>query len=52
MTYPTDIEIAQQCEMKPITEIAKTAGIDEKYIEQYGRYIRMALIMKLLGVNV
>lgn len=38
MTYPTDIEIAQQCEMKPITEIAKTAGIDEKYIEQYGRY--------------
>ena len=38
MTYPTDIEIAQQCEMQPITEIAKTAGIDEKYIEQYGRY--------------
>ena len=38
MIYPTDIEIAQQCEMKPITEIAKTAGIDEKYIEQYGRY--------------
>ena len=38
MTYPTDIEIAQQCDMKPITEIAKTAGIDEKYIEQYGRY--------------
>ena len=38
MTYPTDIEIAQQCEMKPITEVAKTAGIDEKYIEQYGRY--------------
>ncbi len=24
--------------MKPIFEIAKTAGIDEKYIEQYGRY--------------
>lgn len=24
--------------MKPITEIAKNAGIDEKYIEQYGRY--------------
>ena len=24
--------------MKHITEIAKTAGIDEKYIEQYGRY--------------
>ena len=38
MAYLTDIEIAQQCEMKPITEIAKNAGIDEKYIEQYGRY--------------
>ena len=24
--------------LKPITEIAKRAGIDEKYIEQYGRY--------------
>lgn len=38
MTYLTDIEIAQQCEMKPITEIAKNAGIGEKYIEQYGKY--------------
>ena len=38
MAYLTDIEIAQQCEMKPITEIARNAGIDEKYIEQYGRY--------------
>ena len=38
MGYLTDIEIAQQCEMKPITEIAKTANIDDKNIEQYGRY--------------
>lgn len=38
MAYLTDIEIAQQCEMKPITEIAKKAGIDEKYLEQYGKY--------------
>ena len=38
MAYLSDIEIAQQCEMKPITEIAKNAGIDEKYIEQYGKY--------------
>ena len=38
MAYLTDIEIAQQCEMKPITEIAKTAGIDDKYLEQYGKY--------------
>lgn len=34
----TDIEIAQSVEMKPITEIAAAAGIDDKYIEQYGRY--------------
>ncbi len=38
MGYKSDIEIAQSVEMKPITEIAKTAGIDEKYLEQYGRY--------------
>jgi len=38
MAHPTDIEIAQACEMKPITEIARAAGIDEKYIELYGRY--------------
>ena len=38
MAYLTDIEIAQRCEMKPITEIAKTAHVDEKYIEQYGKY--------------
>ena len=34
----TDIEIAQSAEMRPITEIAKTAGIDDKYLEQYGKY--------------
>ena len=34
----TDIEIAQACRMKHITEIAKTAGVDEKYLEQYGNY--------------
>ena len=38
MAYLSDIEIAQQCEMKPISEIAAAAGIDEKYIEQYGKY--------------
>ena len=38
MAYLSDIEIAQQCEMKPIAEIAEKAQIDEKYIEQYGRY--------------
>ena len=38
MSYLTDIEIAQKCKMKHITEIAKTAGIDDRYIEQYGNY--------------
>ena len=38
MTYLSDIEIAHSCKMKPITEIAASAGIDEKYLEQYGRY--------------
>ena len=34
----TDIEIAQSTPMKNIMEIAARAGIDEKYVEQYGRY--------------
>jgi len=36
--YKSDIEIAQECVMQPITEIAKAANVDEKYIEQYGKY--------------
>ena len=38
MAYLTDIEIAQQCKMQPITAIAAAAGIPEEYLEQYGRY--------------
>ena len=38
MVYKTDIEIAQECEMRPIGEIAERAHVDEKYLEQYGRY--------------
>lgn len=34
----TDIQIAQETEMKKITEIAAAAGIDEQYIELYGSY--------------
>ena len=34
----TDIEIAQAHEMKPITEIAAAAGIDEQHLELYGKY--------------
>ena len=36
--YKTDIEIAQECTMRPITEIAAAAGVDDEYLEQYGRY--------------
>jgi len=38
MAYKTDIEIAQECEMRPIMEIAERAHVDEKYVEQYGKY--------------
>ena len=38
MEFKTDIQIAQECVMAPITEIAAKAGIDEKYLEQYGKY--------------
>ena len=38
MAFKSDIEIAQEVEMQPITEVAKTAGVDEKYLEQYGKY--------------
>ena len=37
-TFKTDIEIAQSTPMQHITEVAKTAGIDPKYLEQYGNY--------------
>ena len=38
MGFKTDIEIAQETTMSPITEIAAKAGIDAKYLEQYGNY--------------
>lgn len=38
MGFKSDIQIAQECEKKKITEIAKIAGIDPKYLEQYGNY--------------
>ena len=38
MAFLTDIEIAQSCTMRPITEIAKVAGVDEQYLELYGNY--------------
>ena len=38
MGYMSDIEIAQSVKPKKITEIAKIAGVDEKYLELYGNY--------------
>ena len=38
MGFKSDIEIAQETVMQPITEIAAKAGIDDKYLEQYGKY--------------
>ena len=38
MAFLSDIEIAQQCEMKRINEIADKLSISEEYIEQYGKY--------------
>ena len=38
MGYKSDIEIAQECQMLPITEIAAKAGISDEYLEQYGKY--------------
>ena len=38
MAYLSDIEIAQQCEMKHINQIAAKLEIADDYIEQYGKY--------------
>ena len=38
MSFKSDIEIAQETPMLHITEIAKAAGVDAKYLEQYGNY--------------
>ena len=36
--YKSDIQIAQECKMKHITEIAETAGVPQEVLEQYGNY--------------
>ena len=38
MAVKSDIEIAQACTPKHIRDIAAVAGVDEKYLEQYGNY--------------
>lgn len=34
----SDIEIAQGCQMRPITEVAAAAGLDPEDLELYGKY--------------
>lgn len=34
----TDIEIAQECKLKPVSEIAKKLDISDNYIEYYGKH--------------
>ena len=44
----SDIEIAQACEMKHIKDIAAVAGVDEDYLEYYGKY-KAKIDLKLLA---
>ena len=47
---PTDIEIAQSTALENVYDIARRAGIDEKYLEPYGRY-KAKVDLKLLSEN-
>ncbi len=38
MSYKTDIQIAQESQMSPITEIAEKLQIKDDYVECYGKY--------------
>jgi len=49
---PSSLEIAQQAELRPITEIAEAAGLLAEEIEPYGRYkakIDLSVIERLAG---
>ena len=55
MNQLSDIEIAQRCSMRPIGDIAARAHVDEKYLEQYGRYkakVDLALLRESTRKNV
>ena len=36
--FKTDLQIAQECKMEHILEVAKKAGIPEEYVDCYGKY--------------
>ncbi len=50
MGYKSDIEIAQSVKPQHVLEIAKKAGVDQKYIEQYGNY-KAKIDLSLLKEN-
>lgn len=47
MEFKSDIEIAQACKMRHIRDIAAVAGVDEEYLEYYGKY-KAKIDLKLL----
>lgn len=50
----SDIEIAQSVKMRRIDEVAREAGISEKYIEHYGKYkakIDLSLLKEIPAKN-
>lgn len=38
MTFKSDIEIAQECKLEVINEIAEKLGVPDDYVENYGKY--------------
>ena len=38
MGFKSDIEIGKEGEKRPTTHNREKAGIDDKYLEQYGKY--------------
>ena len=51
MNIKSDIEIAQEHTPKKITEVAATAGIDEKFLELYGNYNAKVAIRSLKDMH-
>lgn len=45
---PEDLEIAQEAELRPITEVARDAGILEEELELYGKYMAKIDYAKVL----
>jgi formate--tetrahydrofolate ligase len=39
MSFPSDLAIAKQAKLKPLTDIAKQMGLGEELLEPYGRHV-------------